>query len=73
MISSKLQEPTFKEFLKESQYLSCVVFASVRVEFLFLLHATLPKACSSRQGIESGKSLFINLFYMTLNFSNLIL
>ena len=47
------------------------IFASVRVEFQFLLHTALPKACSSGQSIDSGKSLFINLFYMTLNFSNL--
>ena len=39
----------------------------------FLLHAALPKACSNRKSIESGKSLFISLFYMTLNCSNLLL
>ena len=49
------------------------IFASVRVEFQFILHAALPKACSSRQSIESGISLFINLFYVTLSFINLIL
>ena len=38
------------------------IFASVIVEFQFLLHAALPKACSGRQSIGSGKSLFINLF-----------
>ena len=69
-----LLKVTFKESLKESQYLSCgSQFRISKIEFQFLLHAVLPKACSSRQSIESWNSLFINLFYMSLNFRNLIL
>ena len=46
------------------------ILASVRVKFQFLWHAALPKTYSSGQSQESGKSVFINQFQVTLNLSN---